>query len=95
MEESKGHAWAERLRRQRERHLERSRFFRVLFGITAVLVLIAGVALIPLPGPGLLIVAVGLFMLALEFAWAERLLERTLHRVERARQRARSGLTRD
>ena len=89
------HATLERLRRQRERHLERSRLFRVLFGIAAVLVVIAGVVLIPLPGPGIVLIAAGLFMLALEFAWAERLLERTLHRVERVRERARSGITRD
>ena len=95
MDEPRRHATLERLRRQRERHLERSRLFRVLFGIAAVLVVIAGVVLIPLPGPGIVLIAAGLFMLALEFAWAERLLERTLHRVERVRERARSGITRD
>ena len=52
--------------------------------------LLAGVVLsLPLvPGPGLPLVAVGLAMLALEFAWAERLLERVLHRVEQMGERA-------
>jgi uncharacterized protein (TIGR02611 family) len=40
--------------------------------------------MIPLPGPGLLIVAGGLAILALEFAWAERWLERTIERVDAA-----------
>jgi hypothetical protein len=34
-----------------------------------------------LPGPGLLVMAAGLAMLALEFAWAERVLERTLNQM--------------
>lgn len=46
------------------------------------------------PGPGVLLVIVGLAMLAHEFDWAERLLERTLDRVERTAEQAaeRSGL---
>jgi uncharacterized protein (TIGR02611 family) len=53
-------------------------------------VLLAGVVLsLPfVPGPGLLLIAIGLGMLALEFAWAERLLERTLNQLERAGERA-------
>jgi uncharacterized protein (TIGR02611 family) len=46
-----------------------------LLGFTIVLV---GLAMLVLPGPGLLVMAVGLAMLALEFTWAERFLERTL-----------------
>jgi hypothetical protein len=40
-----------------------------------------GLAMLVLPGPGLLVIAAGLAMLALEFAWAERVLERTLDRM--------------
>jgi small-conductance mechanosensitive channel len=36
------------------------------------------------PGPGIAVIIVGLTMLALEFAWAERWLERALARAERA-----------
>jgi uncharacterized protein (TIGR02611 family) len=43
----------------------------VLGGAIALL----GLALVPLPGPGWLIVFVGLGILATEFAWAERLLD--------------------
>ena len=37
--------------------------------------LIAGVAMLVLPGPGLLTIAAGLAILATEFAWARRLLD--------------------
>lgn len=37
----------------------------------------AGLAMLVLPGPGLLIIIVGLAVLATEFAWAERALDRT------------------
>jgi uncharacterized protein (TIGR02611 family) len=40
--------------------------------------------MIPLPGPGLLVTAVGLAVLALEFAWAERMLERTVDQMSKA-----------
>lgn len=36
-------------------------------------IVIGGLALVPLPGPGWLIVFVGLAILATEFVWAERL----------------------
>jgi uncharacterized protein (TIGR02611 family) len=52
--------------------------------LAGFVLLLAGLALIPLPGPGLLVVAVGLAVLALEFAWAERLLERTVNQMNQA-----------
>lgn len=36
------------------------------------------------PGPGFLVIAIGLAMLALEFDWAERLVERVVVRLEPA-----------
>ena len=39
------------------------------------LVTIIGVIMMPLPGPGLLIVAVGLGILSRDVAWADRLLQ--------------------
>ena len=74
----------ERVRERRERHRERSRVVRAAVVLAGFVVVLVGVALIPLPGPGLLVVAVGLAVLALEFAWAERLLERTVNRMEQA-----------
>ena len=42
-----------------------------------------GVVTIPLPGPGWLTVIAGLFVLATEFTWAERVLEFTRRHVHR------------
>lgn len=75
------HPWLERLREQRARHLDRSRFYRVPFALLGFTVVLVGLAMLVLPGPGLLVIAAGLAMLALEFAWAERVLERTLDRM--------------
>ena len=74
----------EGVRERRERHRERSRVVRAAVVLAGFVVVLVGLALIPLPGPGLLVVAVGLAVLALEFAWAERLLERTVNRMEQA-----------
>ena len=47
-----------------------------LLGMTAgTLVTILGVIMMPLPGPGLLIVAIGLGILSRDVAWADRLLQ--------------------
>jgi uncharacterized protein (TIGR02611 family) len=69
------------VRERRERHRERSRIVRAAVVLAGFVVLLAGLAMIPLPGPGLLVTAVGLAVLALEFVWAERLLERTVDRM--------------
>ena len=83
------HPWLERLREQRERHLNRSRFYRVPFALLGFTVVLIGVAMLVLPGPGLLVIAAGFAMLALEFAWAERILERTLDRMDSTSKRVR------
>jgi sulfite exporter TauE/SafE len=79
----------ERLRRRRERHRRRSKVYRVPFALMGALIIVAGLALsLPgVPGPGLLLIALGLGMLALEFDRAERLLERILDQLEAARER--------
>ena len=76
----------QRLQAQRARHLARGRLYRVVFAVAGFTVLLAGLAMLVLPGPGLLVIVVGLTILALEFAWAERMLERAIDRMERARQ---------
>lgn len=55
--------------------------YRIGVGVVGFLILIGGAAAIPLPGPGWLIVIGGLFVLASEFTWAERLLEFTKKHV--------------
>ena len=48
------------------------------------LVLVAGAALVPLPGPGLPVVALGLAMLAGNYAWARSALSRLRAFLRRA-----------
>ena len=48
---------------------------RLLRMTSGSLVTILGVIMMPLPGPGLLIVAVGLGILSRDVAWADRLLQ--------------------
>lgn len=48
--------------------------YRVGVGVLGGAILAIGIFLVPLPGPGWLIVFIGLSVLASEFAWAERLL---------------------
>jgi uncharacterized protein (TIGR02611 family) len=57
--------------------------YRVCVGVVGGLVVALGLATIPLPGPGWLTVIAGLFVLATEFTWAERLLEFTKKHVKR------------
>jgi uncharacterized protein (TIGR02611 family) len=79
---------SEKLARRRERHVQRSMPYRVAFTIAAFVITLGGIAAIPLPGPGWAIVFVGLGMLALEFKWAENLMEKILDRVEAMKQSA-------
>lgn len=57
--------------------------YRVAVGVVGGLVVAIGIVTIPLPGPGWLTVIAGLFVLATEFTWAERLLEFTRRHVGR------------
>ena len=57
--------------------------YRVVVGIIGALIVVVGIITIPLPGPGWLTVIAGLFVLATEFTWAERLLEFTKKHVKR------------
>ena len=52
------------------------------------LLLAAGIAMIALPGPGWLTIAAGLAILAGEFIWARRLLDRVKDHAGRLKRRA-------
>lgn len=80
----------DRVRERKEKHKQRGKIYRGLWVVLGSIVILAGLALsLPgIPGPGLLLVAVGLAMLALEFDRAERLLEKVLVRLERLSDRA-------
>lgn len=50
--------------------------YRIAVGVIGTVVVIIGLITVPLPGQGWLTVLLGVAILATEFAWAERLLER-------------------
>lgn len=54
------------------------RLLRMTFGFA---VLLAGVAMLALPGPGLVTIGAGLVILSRDVAWADRLLQRVRHRL--------------
>jgi uncharacterized protein (TIGR02611 family) len=58
------------------------RFFKILGGFT---LLFLGVVMLLTPGPGWLVIIGGLAMLAAEFVWARRLLDRLKSEGERLR----------
>jgi uncharacterized protein (TIGR02611 family) len=47
---------------------------KIAVGAIGVSVILVGIVLLPLPGPGWLIIFAGLGLLAVEFVWARRLL---------------------
>ena len=78
----------EKLEARRETHRERSRLFRIGFGIVGMLVLIGGLVMLVTPGPAFVLIPIGLAMLSLEFVWAERLLEKSLEQAQIAQEKA-------
>ena len=69
------HAWRQRLHHRRESLRERPTLnttYRISLGLFGTIVLLAGIAMIPYPGPGWLVVFAGLGLLGTEFHWAHR-----------------------
>src|SRR3954447_3101571 len=77
-----------KLRARQAEHRRRGRLYRAMFVLLGAVVLVAGVAMLALPGPAFVVIPVGLAILSLEFEWAERLLARALIAGARARERA-------
>lgn len=57
-------------------------------GLLGGTVTAAGVVMLVTPGPGLLVIIAGLAILATQFAWAERALDRMKNRARAARDKA-------
>lgn len=78
----------ERLEAKRAEHRERAKVVRALYAAAGVALLLAGIAMLVLPGPAFVVIPIGLALLSLEFTWAERLLERSLEEAAKAQQKA-------
>jgi uncharacterized protein (TIGR02611 family) len=72
-------AWRRHIRSRRNVHLA----YRMVVGLVGGAVTVLGLVLIPAPGPGWLVVFLGLAILASEFEWAARLLGYAKHQVGR------------
>lgn len=64
-----------------EAKAKRNIFARIGIVVVGHAVLLAGIVMIPLPGPGLVVILAGLGILAQELPWAERMLSRLRKRV--------------
>ena len=74
---SKAQQLVEGLAERREKHKEQhSRVYRIAVVVAGVVVLLAGLAMTVLPGPAFVVIPVGLSLLALEFVWAEAILDK-------------------
>ena len=79
-----------KLRERKERHKQRHLLHRIGIVILGLLIIVAGLVMSGpgVPGPGVAVILIGLGFLALEFDWAERLLERAIIWADRAKDRA-------
>ena len=70
--------WRRKIRSNQHSHL----IYRIVVGVVGLVTVVIGLIMVPFPGPGWLVVFVGLAIWASEFEWAQRLLElarSTLH----------------
>ena len=77
-----------KLRDQKDRHRERNRIYRGVFVLAGFTLLLGGLAMLVLPGPAFVVIPIGLAILALEFTWAENLLEKALEQADAAKRKA-------
>ncbi len=89
--ESEPRSLVVRLREQRERHRRRPRPIRALYVVAGFTVLVIGLIMLIAPGPAFVVIPLGLALLSLEFAWAERLLDKALDKAEQAKAKARES----
>jgi uncharacterized protein (TIGR02611 family) len=73
---SKAQQLVEGLAERREHHKQRSRIYRAAVVVAGVIVVLAGLAMTVLPGPAVVVIPIGLSLLALEFVWAEAILDK-------------------
>jgi uncharacterized protein (TIGR02611 family) len=79
-----------KLRERKERHKQRNIVHRAAVVAAGVLIVLAGIIMSGpgVPGPGIATIVIGLGFLALEFDWAERLLERAIIWGDQVKDRA-------
>lgn len=76
--EDKDWEWRRKIRSNPHTHL----IYRVAVGVLGLVIVVVGLIMVPFPGPGWVVVFIGLAVWATEFAWAQRLLRRARSTVE-------------
>ncbi len=61
---------------------------KIIVTVIGGLLVVAGLVMMPLPGPGIVVVVAGIGVLAAEYAWARRALSATKEKAEEAQQEA-------
>ena len=61
---------------------------RGAFIVVGLVLLVGGIAMLVLPGPAFVVIPIGLAILSLEFAWAGRLLDKSLIKADEAKEKA-------
>ncbi len=77
-----------KVRERRRDFKEHGRLYRGAFVVAGFILVLGGAAMLVLPGPAFVIIPIGLAILSLEFAWAEKLLDRSLVKADEAKRRA-------
>jgi uncharacterized protein (TIGR02611 family) len=57
-------------------------------------IVLAGIAMLVLPGPGLLVIIAGLSVLGIEFAWAAKLRDQAKDKAKAATEKAKNAIRR-
>ena len=55
---------------------------KILIGIIGSTILLIGIAMIALPGPAFIVIPIGLSILATEFLWAKKLIDKFKNKFE-------------
>jgi hypothetical protein len=67
---------------------------RIAVSVLGGALVVLGIVMLVLPGPGILVVVIGFAVLGTEYAWAAAALERTKRTAEAAGRMAKGGVTR-
>jgi len=70
--------WRRKIRSNPHSHL----VYRVVVGVIGLIIVVLGLIMVPFPGPGWLVVFIGLAVWASEFEWAQGLLRLARHTLQ-------------
>ncbi|PKL81767.1 MAG: hypothetical protein CVV24_13580 [Ignavibacteriae bacterium HGW-Ignavibacteriae-3] len=64
---------------------------RILIGIIGGTIVIIGIAMIALPGPAFIVIPLGLSILATEFLWAKKIIDKFKNKFEEMKNKKKTG----